>query len=163
MQGRLFHVVETTEPYDSETVDHGLIQRQAAAAEHIVAADILQRNWDCSVAAARLRYDLIADVGGLRRIQVKTCLFPTLQGGVRLYYKFGCGAATSASRRSDGRLNNYQNDVDLLALLAFDIKKIIYVLPSKVETQKLYLHATDFTDERANISWAEALRDWGVL
>lgn len=166
MQLGFFKVVDNDEPDDSEAVsgaiDYGLIQKRALAAEHLVAADILQRNWDCSFAAAALRYDLIADVGGLRRVQVKMALRPCLQGGVILYYKFGCGAATSISRRSEGRLNHYKGEIDLFALVAFDIKRIIYVHPDLVDTQKIFVRESEFTAERSDLSWRESLRGWGI-
>lgn len=151
------------EPEGPETTDYGLIQRSAVAAEHLVAADILYRNWDCSFASAGLRYDLIADVGGLRRVQVKMCGRPKLEGGTRLYYIFGAGTATSLSSRSDKRLRNYAGHIDLFAFVASDIRKILYVLPRTIDTQKLMVPASDFSEDRIEISWRTALQEWGLV
>lgn len=46
-------------------------RRVGLAAQHLVAADILLHGYDCSISAELLAYDLIADINGLRRVQVK--------------------------------------------------------------------------------------------
>lgn len=144
---------------DGDSIDYGLIQRRSLASEHLVATDILRRNWDCSFAAPALRYDLIADVGGLRRIQVKMCMRPKVYaGGSCLHYKFG--AAPSVHRSGDTRLNKYGDSIELFAFVAFDRSLIIYMFPEKIETHVILLKAADFTAEKSDLSWLEALREW---
>lgn len=159
MQLQFFETAEIDDAAEGDLIDYGLIQRRSLASEHLVAADILRRNWDCSFAAPALRYDLIADVGGLRRIQVKMCSRPKVYvGGTCLHYRFG--AAPSVHRSGDTRLNKYGDSIDLFAFVAFDRSLIIYMLPEKIETQAILLKAADFTAEKSDLFWLDILREW---
>lgn len=126
------------------------------AAQYFVAADILQRGWDCSVAAEGLRYDLIADVGGLRRIQVKMSMFARLCSprAKTISYPFGAPAS--------GGLRTYLNDIDMFAFVAMDLRKIIYARPKNIDCHALLIPLTRFQNEPPEHSWAESIEEWSA-
>lgn len=165
MQLRFF---EPTEAGNEEAESgHRWMHNLAKAAEHFVAWDILQRNWACSMASEGLRYDLLAEVGIPRRVQVKMSLRPNFRnpGVSKPYHRFGQthgGNRPNGRRRRGDRLGDYLNDIDLFAFVAFDKKCVLYALPTAIQTSSLKIAAADFTQERSDLSWSEALRAWGV-
>lgn len=164
MQLQFFDPISDDDDFEQGQV---IVHNLARAAEHLVAFDILQRNWACSIAAEGLRYDLIAEVGSPRRIQVKMSLRPNFRnpGVSKPYHKFGQthgGRRPNGKRRPGHRLSDYQNDIDLFAFVAFDKKCVLYALPHAIQTNSLKIAAADFTQERSSLSWSEALRFWGV-
>jgi hypothetical protein len=128
----------------------------ARAAEFFVAYEISRRGWDCFTVGESLRYDLIADIGGLRRVQVKMNRRAILRGqtSVSLSYTFG--------KHDSKPLNEYSGDVDLLALVAMDRAVVLYVLPTMVKRKALHVAASTVTPETSDLSWAEAMRAWGL-
>lgn len=167
MQPSFFEIDESVEPETTDAARQHLMRNIARAAEHFVAGDILQRNWACTMAAEGLRYDLIAEILIPRRIQVKMCQRPMFKnpGGKHLYYKYGQstgGLRPSGKTREGGRLKDYVGAIDLFAFVAFDKRRVIYVLPENIPTYTLKIRASEFTDERSELSWSEALREWGV-
>ena len=128
----------------------------AHAAEHLVAYDICRRGFDCFIAGEGLRYDLIADVGGLRRIQVKMNRRATVRTASQKLpaYYFG--------KHDRKPLNGYAADADLFAFVGMDRAAILYVSPSRICTPTVQISAGQFTPEGCDLSWCEALRMWGI-
>jgi hypothetical protein len=167
MQLRFFEPILDSEISEPDDANHGVVINLARAAEHFVAFDILQRNWSCSVAAEGLRYDLIAEIDGPRRVQVKMSLRPNFRnpGVSKPYHRFGQthgGQRPNGRRRRGDRLADYIGDIDLFAFVAFDKKCVLYALPHTIQTNSLKIAAADFTPDRSELSWSEALRFWGV-
>lgn len=164
MQLRFFDdTADAEEPNDGYRLIHNL----ARAAEHFVAANILERNWSCSIAAEGLRYDLIAEVGLPRRVQVKMALRPRFRNSERgnIYYHFGQGFGGlrhNGKRRIGDNLSAYKGAIDLFAFVAMDRRSILYVSPTSIPTKTVKIEASEFSKERENFSWAEALRAWGI-
>lgn len=156
MQLLFFAELETAAPESEPTSDYRAERNIARAAEFLVAYDICRRGWDCFTAGEQLRYDLIADVRGLRRIQVKMNRRAIYRGqsSQTLSYTFG--------KNDNKPLSEYAGDVDLLALVGMDRGVILYVLPSLVKVAALHLPASQFTPETSDLSWSETMRAWGV-
>lgn len=101
------------------------------AGEHLVCADLLLRGYRAYMVAAGSTYDVVADIDGrLFRIAVKSTLCarerPKREGS-RVCYQF---AVTRARRLSSGKTDARRyspEDVDIVALVAIDIKSICYV------------------------------------
>jgi hypothetical protein len=141
---------------EAPTGDYRTERNLARAAEFLVAYDISRRGWDCFTVGESLRYDLIADVRGLRRIQVKMNRRATYRapGSKVLSYTFG--------KNDNKPLSAYAGDVDLLALVGMDRATVLYVLPSQVRVAALHLTAATMTPEMSDLSWASILRSWGI-
>lgn len=96
------------------------------AAEHLVAADLILQGYRCYLSDQGLPYDLVVDLAGrLLRIQVKAACFPknvNAQGrNARLAYNW------SVRRRGkNGSKRLGDDDCDLVALAALDIRQIAY-------------------------------------
>jgi hypothetical protein len=156
MQHLLFDDFQEDDPTDHPLQDYRVERNLARAAEFLVAYDISRRGWDCFTVGESLRYDLIADVCGLRRIQVKMnrrAVYRT-SGSISLSYTFG--------KNDNKPLSQYVESADLLALVAMDREIILYVLPAQVKVAALHLSASKFTPELSDLSWAEVIRVWGV-
>jgi hypothetical protein len=99
------------------------------AAEHLVCADLLLGGWRAFLADQNCPYDVAVDIGGrLVRIQVKATRRPRAIPQRRSQipaYMWHVRRAGKAGRRTYG-----ENDFDLLALVALDIRQIAYLPPS---------------------------------
>lgn len=137
---------------DDGPYDYSQVAKNYLAAQHLVAFDILTRGFFCSVAAEGLRYDLIADVGGLRRIQVKMTSGLQMSGGY-LRYRFWGG-------KMNQKLRDYRGDIDLFAFVAMDIKRILYVLPESVDVVAAAFKASYFEADRCELAWQAIVRGW---
>lgn len=126
---------------------------RALAAQHLVASDILCRGYGVSIAAEKLRYDLIADIGGLKRVQVKMTNGMQMASGY-LRYRFWGGNHNS-------KLRDYIGDVDLLAFVAMDIRRIKYALPESVDLVQAAFKPAEFDMDRCELAWQQVLRSWG--
>lgn len=151
-----FFEEDTADLVPNEAPDYRAERNLARAAEFYVAFDISRRGWDTFTVGESLRYDLIADVRGLRRIQVKMNRRAILRGpaSTSLSYTFG--------KHDNKPLNEYAGDVDLLALVAMDRSVVLYVLPESVRRKALHVSAAAMTPEASDLSWAEVLRAWEV-
>lgn len=93
------------------------------AAEHLVCADLLLQGYSAFMTFQYCPYDVVADLGNLVRIQVKSTREPRAQprrGLTAPVYKF-------YARRPSPRPAYSEGDFDLLALVALDIRRIAYV------------------------------------
>lgn len=121
--------------------------RVGIAAQHLVAFDILTRGFNCSISAEHLAYDLIADIGGLRRVQVKARAFARYRG-----------------RRSIEPAYEYRNiapeRVDLFAFVAMPERLVLYRRPETINAAFHTILASEFTPAAANRSWRETTRAW---
>ena len=153
MQHSFFEEIGIGQPdAESSAADYRVERNLARAAEFFVAFDISRRGFDCFTVGEGLRYDLIADVGGVRRIQIKSNRRATYKapGSVSQSYTFG------------KELLTYVGDVDLFAFVAMDRLSVLYVLPVQVRRSELHISASMLTPEASDLSWAEVLRVWGL-
>lgn len=155
MQFTIFDDAEAIALSADEAPDYRTERNLARAAEYLAAFDISRRGFDCFMAGEGLRYDLIADVGGLRRVQVKMCRRATYRasGSVSLSYTFG---------GSDKHLSAYVGDIDLFAFVAMDRQTVLYMPPHQLKRQKLHVPASTVSPETSDLSWADMMRGWGV-
>lgn len=132
--------------------DYQSERSMARAAEYLVAYDISRRGFDCFTVGEGLQYDLIADLGGLRRIQVKSNRRAVYRhpNSVSLSYTFGNGKG----------LLKYTQGADLLAFVALDRMAVLYSLPSQIKREQLHIAASIMTPESSDLSWAEVMREW---
>lgn len=133
-------------------VDPTVLAYKALAAQHLVASDILCRGYAVSTAAEKLRYDLIADIGGLKRVQVKMTTGLQMAGGY-LRYRFWGGNYNS-------KLRDYMGDIDLFAFVAMDIRRIKYALPANIDLVTAAFKPADFDLDRCELGWQQAVRSW---
>lgn len=156
MQLPFFDLDDAVEVEPPPAADYRVERNLARAAEFLVAFDVSRRGWDCFTVGEGLRYDLIADVRGVRRIQVKMNRRAVFKapGSKTLSYTFG--------KNDNKPLSAYAGDVDLLALVAMDRQSILYVNPAQVKVAALHLSASTFTPEMSDLSWSEVCRAWGV-
>ncbi len=103
------------------------------AGEHLVAADILMRGYDCFLAAQGMPYDMIVDVGGqLLKVQVNTTSNvrkrPQRESHIPTYLFWinRCGKG--------GKSTYTSTDVDLFALVALDEKIVGYLTTDDMPT-----------------------------
>lgn len=103
--------------------------RIGAAASHIVCTDLLLRGYTAFLAAEGARYDIALDVQGrLLRVQAKGCTSPTGRGRERPVYRFVTRRADRRAPQAQHQLWRYGPDsVDLLALVAIDIRVVAYL------------------------------------
>jgi hypothetical protein len=101
------------------------------AAEHIVCADLILHGYRAFMTAQGLPYDVICDINGvLIRIAVKSTQKPKprpAREGSRVCYQF---AVTRSKRLSTGKTHcrpYSTSDVDVVALVALDIRRVCYV------------------------------------
>lgn len=96
------------------------------AAEHLVCADLILAGYRAFLADQGLPYDLVIDHGGrLIRVQVKSSLRPRPvpnRPGSGLSYFFHVRRAGKSGKR---RIGN--DEFDILALVALDIRAIAYI------------------------------------
>lgn len=116
-------VGELTRPYQ-RAIEIG------AAGEHLVCADILLVGYRAYQAAQGLPYDVVADVGGqLIRIAVKATLAPRRRPhreASRICYQFSIGRSRRLNSGKTEQRAYTAADVDMIALVAPDVKKIAY-------------------------------------
>lgn len=127
------------------------------AGEHLVAADLLRKGFECFEAAQGMPYDLVVDAEGvLLRVQVKTTRKPeVLPGKNRRAYRFWvsrCGKRGSKVRLS--------SDVDLFALVALDTCQIGY-LPSSLMVKTLFIAPDE--ERGSHVSEQKSLRNTKIL
>lgn len=129
-----------------EALDYRAERNLARAAEFLVAYDISRRGWDCYSVGESLRYDLIADIGGLRRVQVKMNRRARTMAvhGQQAGYLFGKGS---------GDLRAYVGDVDLFAFVAMDRKLILYAAPATMVRAHFWISGSAMTASRCDLSW----------
>jgi hypothetical protein len=144
---------EAREAEATVPIDHRAERNFARAAEFLVAYDISRRGWDCYPVGEGLRYDLIADIGGLRRVQVKMnrrarCMKAEPQAQHRPGYLFGKG---------EGDLRDYSKDVDLFAFVAMDRRLILYISSFTITRAHLWVTGSFMTVERCDLSWTQAI------
>lgn len=139
---------------DVAPIDYRIERNLARAAEYFVAYDISKRGYDCFTVGEGLRYDLIADVKGVRRIQVKSNRRATFRGAgsISTSYTFG----------SKQDLREYSGDIDLFAFVGMDRMVVLYVLPAQIRRQNLHISASLMTPEASDLSWAQSLSTWNV-
>ena len=96
------------------------------AGEHVAAADLLLKGYDCFPAAQGMPYDLVADCDSwLYKVQVKATLttraIPQHKDHVPayLFWVNRCG--------KDGVKGYARNEVDIFALVALDTKEVGYI------------------------------------
>jgi hypothetical protein len=99
------------------------------AAEHLVCADLLLDGWRAFLADQNCAYDVAVEMGGrLIRVQVKATrqqrAIPQRAGHIPAYMWHVRRAGKG------GRRVYAQDEFDLLALVALDIKRIAYLPPS---------------------------------
>jgi len=139
---------------DEGLVDYGL---QGAAAQHLVAADLALRGHAATIAAEGLAYDLIAEIGGLRRIQVKS---------KRQIGSSGRGDGTPGylwSSRDGGLVARYSGRADAFAFVALDRRLILWVPVDGMPTKNhLWVPSSQMTEDRCQMSWASLMRGWGL-
>lgn len=152
MQLKIFDEDEAETLLPEVSPDYRVERNLARAAEYLVAFDISRRGLDCFLAGEGLRYDLIADVGGLRRIQVKMNRRAVFRapGSVFQSYTFG----------SKEDLRGYIDDIDLFAFVAMDRQTVIYSAPSTMRRQAFHIKASIMTPEACDVSWTDATRGW---
>jgi hypothetical protein len=121
--------------------------RSGMAAQHLAAFDILMKGHFCSVSAEQLPYDLIADINGLRRIQVKCRNFALYRGPTSLeaMYDFH-GLAPEGN--------------DLFAFVAMPERMVMYRLASTVHASSVTIPQREMTEEAALRSWKMAIKGW---
>lgn len=153
MQLKIFDDEEAEALQPEVSPDYRFERNLARAAEYLVAFDISRRGFDCFTVGENLRYDLIADVGGLRRIQVKMNRKAVFRapGSISQSYTFGGG---------ESDLQLYTKDIDLFAFVAMDRQSVIYSVPASIKRQKFHIPASIMTPEACDISWTDATRGW---
>lgn len=147
-------LIEDDGPSEAETVDYRLERNLARAAEFFVAFDLSKRGHDVFTVGEGLRYDLIADVSGVRRIQVKSSR--------RAVYRGATSNSTSYLFGGKSNLLSYSNDIDLFAFVAMDRMVVLYAIPGQMRRAKLHLDASKMTPEASDLSWQQVLRFWGL-
>lgn len=152
MQLKIFDDDEAEALLPEASPDYRIERNLARAAEYLVAFDISRRGFDCFPVGEGLRYDLIADIGGLRRIQVKMNRRATFRapGSISQSYTFG--------NKHD--LQSYLADADLMAFVAMDRHQVIYIAPSSIRRASLHIPASIMTPEAGDVSWVDATRGW---
>lgn len=115
------------------------------AGEHLVCCDLLQQGHNAFLADQGLPYDIIADISGiLYRVQVKATLRPCTFGKVKNLYRFCLKSAKKGNRKI------MPKDVDIIAFVALDIKKVAYFQCEKLITKGGYLiTCIEFRDKDA--------------
>lgn len=100
------------------------------AAEHLVCADLLMGGWRAFMTDQNCPYDIAVEAGGrLIRVQVKATrqARPTPQRTAQIpAYMWHVRRAGKGGKRVYG-----EDEFDLLALVALDIRKIAYLPPSR--------------------------------
>lgn len=101
------------------------------AGEYLVCADLLLQGFRTFPASQGLPYDVVVDVSGqLIRVAVKSALKASprpAREGSRVCYQF---AVTRSRRRSTGKTDARPystDDVDVVALVALDLRAIAYI------------------------------------
>lgn len=100
------------------------------AAEHLVCADLLLQGFRAFMSDQNCPYDIAVEIGGrMVRIQVKA----TREVRPLQQYKTAQSAYQWHVRRAgrQGRRVYADDEFDLLALVALDIKRVAYLPPSK--------------------------------
>jgi hypothetical protein len=138
----------------ASVVDYRARRNLARAAEFLVAFDVSRRGYDCFTVGEGLRYDLIADVGGLRRIRVKSTRRAEFcgVGSISASYAFG--------DEKTGALLDYLEDVDLFAFVAIDRRIALYVVPAQMRARSLHVTASKMTPDFSDLSWAQVMNAW---
>jgi hypothetical protein len=153
---QLFDFIEPdVEEVDGAGIDYRVERNLERAAEFLVAYDISRRGYDCFTVGEGLRYDLIADVNGVRRIQVKSNRRARQMGNPNQApgYNFGKGK---------GDLRDYVGHCDLIAFVAMDRLTILYAVPERTMRAHLWVPGSRMTPEFSDLSWAEVMRSWRV-
>lgn len=112
-----------------------------AAGEHLVCADLLLAGYRAFLSDQNCPYDVAVDVGGrLVRIQVKTTrearAIPQ-RANHRAAYMWHVRRAGKGGRRVYA-----ENEFDMLALVALDLRRIAYMPPSQLR-QTIHIRAHD--------------------
>jgi hypothetical protein len=117
--------------------------------EFLVCADLTMKGFSVSINDNRVRYDLIADTGSrLLRIQVKTCQHATVIKNTRQGKR--CYKYNPRYHGKQGLRQVYaENDLDVFALVALDIRQIAY-LASKDVKNSIYLYTEENRGEFYN-------------
>ncbi|WP_233872419.1 group I intron-associated PD-(D/E)XK endonuclease [Paraburkholderia adhaesiva] len=117
------------------------------AAEHLVCADLLLSGYKAFLTDQICAYDVAAEIHGrLVRIQVKATRAPKLiaQNAHRPFaYQWNVRRAGKHGRRTYG-----ENEFDMLALVALDVKKIAYLPPSR-SRQTIHIRWNELGERRA--------------
>ena len=109
------------------------------AGEHIVCADLLMQGYRAFLADQTCAYDVAVDVGGrLIRVQVKAT---RCQKSIPQRAKHHPGYMWHVRRAGKGGRRVYgQNEFDLLALVALDVRLVAYLPPSQ-SRQTIHIRA----------------------
>ena len=118
--------------------DHRRALGIGAAGEHLVCADLLLAGYPAFLAGQGSPYDIALDLNGrLVRLTVKSVVGPRRRAGrmmAREEYIFVIGRTKRDHRGKTTRRAYSTNDVDLVALVALDIKAIAYLPMSACPT-----------------------------
>lgn len=119
------------------------------AAEHIVCADLILQGHRAFLVDQGLPYDVVFDHGGrLLRVQVKSTTRPRPtpgRPGSGPSYMFHVRRAGKGNRRI---INN--DEFDVLALVALDIRVVAYVTMGEKVLQTIHLRCPDNASTHAN-------------
>lgn len=136
------------------------------AAEHLVCADLLLDGWRAFLADQNCPYDVAVDVGGrLVRLQVKSTREPKpvpQRSAWVSAYQWHVRRAGKGGRRT------YADDeFELLALVALDIRRIAY-LPPSLQRQTVHIRVPGIPGKGtgkqfADFPFEETLAEVGVL
>jgi hypothetical protein len=142
-------------PSVASEADYFRERNLARAAEHLVCFDILRRGMTAFISAEGLPYDVVGDIGGLRRIQVKSTRVTQRPSNGYDYsvYRFKHG-------KGSGSLQKYVGETDLLAFVAMDRRLIMYTRPENIPGFEFRIYPSEMTEERCELSWSEAIRGW---
>lgn len=138
-------------------LSHQHRRRLARSAEHLVCCDVLERGFDALIAAEGLPYDVVADIGGLRRIQVKSTLLrnrPVAVNGKEYDYE-----VYRFKSKVDLR-EKYVGSVDLMAFVALDPKLILYMRPEQLDGGEVRINPIRMGRDFCDLSWTDAIRGW---
>jgi hypothetical protein len=132
------------------------------AAEHLVCADLLLGGFRAFLADQNCPYDIAVDLGGrLVRLQVKATrtqrFVPQRQNDIPAHM-WHVRRAGKAGKRVYG-----ENDFDLLALVALDIRQIAYLPPSQ-QKQTVHIRPPGTTGGKQfrDYPFARAIREIGA-
>lgn len=111
------------------------------AGEHIVCADLLLSGVRAFLSAQALPYDVIAEHGGrLIRIAVKSTLSPrprSQRPGSKENYQFAIGRRRAIKGGFVARAYT-EEDADLVALVALDVRKVAYLTIQEAPTVMIF-------------------------
>lgn len=123
------------------------------AAEHLVCADLIMSGYRAFLTDQGLPYDVVVDLAGrLIRVQVKATALPKPvpnRPGSGISYQWHCRRAGKGSARLIGN-----DDFDILALVALDIRVVAYMRMTDRVLQTIHLRMPNCATKHNNRRWA---------